>query len=119
MAKVNMMQLREDPTQKVITHNICPPIPVRSADWVAYYDGEEEDGPSGYGATEQQAIAALIDNTDIEDLVNRFDITVFEADTHRGPEHGHWVAYCRNSVVSAPWRDQAVADLAAKLIKAA
>jgi hypothetical protein len=44
---------------KIITHNVCPPIPVRCADWAAYFDGDEEDGPCGHGATELDAIIDL------------------------------------------------------------
>lgn len=44
---------------KVVTSNIFPPIPVRQYDWCAYFDGEEE-GLTGYGATEEDAIDDLI-----------------------------------------------------------
>ena len=40
------------------TENIHPPIPTRSHDWQAWYDGQEE-GPSGYGETEQEAVDDL------------------------------------------------------------
>lgn len=46
----------------IITRNICPPIPVRQFDWCAFYDGEEEAGNYGYGATEQEAIDDFKDN---------------------------------------------------------
>lgn len=48
-------------TRKIITDFVYPPIPVRTMDWAAYYDGCEE-GPVGHGATEAEAIADLIDN---------------------------------------------------------
>jgi hypothetical protein len=38
---------------------ICPPIPMRQFDYQAYYDGQEEFGPYGYGSTEQEAINDL------------------------------------------------------------
>ena len=41
-----------------------PPIPIRSMDWSAWYDGYEESGPYGHGATEAEAIADLKDNYD-------------------------------------------------------
>ena len=42
-----------------------PPIPVRTMDWCAYYDGEEH-GPTGHGRTEAQAVQDLLDNTEEE-----------------------------------------------------
>ncbi len=48
---------------KIITMHVYPPIPTRSNDWGAYYDGHEE-GPQGWGATEQEAVRDLIDNYD-------------------------------------------------------
>jgi hypothetical protein len=45
---------------KVITHYVCPPIPVRCADWVAYFDGQEEAGICGHGATEIEALRNLL-----------------------------------------------------------
>ena len=49
---------------KIITDHIRPPIPTTAFDWVAYREGEEENGGYGYGATEQEAIADLLDNED-------------------------------------------------------
>ena len=46
------------------TDHIYPPIPIREYDWCAYYDGLEEDGPQGFGRTEQAAIEDLKRNTD-------------------------------------------------------
>jgi hypothetical protein len=43
---------------KVVTSNIFPPIPLRQFDWCAYFGGEEE-GLTGYGATEADAIDDL------------------------------------------------------------
>jgi len=45
----------------VRTENLAPPIPLRRYDWVAYFDGQEESGPKGFGSTEQQAITELLD----------------------------------------------------------
>lgn len=44
---------------KIITQNICPPIPIRCYDWVAWYDGRE-DWITGCGRTEKDAIDELI-----------------------------------------------------------
>lgn len=43
--------------KKIVTTNICPPIPIRSFDWCAHYEGEEEYGNHGFGRTEAEAIA--------------------------------------------------------------
>lgn len=47
---------------KIVTDHIFPPIPIRTMDWCAFYDGEEEAGGYGYGATEAEAIADFIEN---------------------------------------------------------
>ena len=44
---------------KVVTSYVCPPIPVRTSDWVAYEDGCEEENMYGYGATEEEALSDL------------------------------------------------------------
>lgn len=48
---------------KISTRFICPPIPIRSFDWEATYDGDAPDDQGkmlvGHGATEQEAIADL------------------------------------------------------------
>jgi len=50
--------------QKIVTNHVYPPIPIRTCDWLAYYDGDEPSDsgsmPHGYGATEQEAIDALV-----------------------------------------------------------
>ena len=51
---------------KIVARYVFPPIPVRSYDWSAYIDGDEEDGPHGEGATEEEAIADL--KAQLEDL---------------------------------------------------
>lgn len=45
----------------IITTHVRPPIPCRRNDWCAYPDGEEENGDYGWGATEDAAIAELIE----------------------------------------------------------
>ena len=52
--------LNEARLGKVITNFVYPPIPPREFDWCAYRDGTEEGGRYGYGATEAEAIAALL-----------------------------------------------------------
>jgi hypothetical protein len=52
--------------KKIVTSYVCPPIPDRNFDWCAYFDGEEEAGGYGYGATEAEAIQDFIDNLDDE-----------------------------------------------------
>lgn len=62
---------------KVTTSFICPPIPIRSMDWSAIdsntYDADcDQDGffsrdPVGYGATEAEAIADLMEQLNEKD----------------------------------------------------
>ena len=46
-------------TITIKTEYVYPPIPIRSFDCSAYVYGEEEDGPYGWGDTENGAIADL------------------------------------------------------------
>ena len=55
---------------KIITVHTYPPIPIRSCDWHAWYDGYEESGPVGEGATEQAAIDDLLNNYDVPEVDN-------------------------------------------------
>lgn len=103
---------------KVITSHICPPIPVHSFDWMAHFDGQDEDGPRGWGSTEQEAVNDLFDNTDIEDLARWFNISTFAIETHRDPDYGQWVAHTPDGLsAKSPWRETAIADLAFRLCK--
>ena len=54
-------------SKKIVTVNIYPPIPVRTFDWTAYYDGDEEAGPAGYGATEEAAVRDLLEQVEAYD----------------------------------------------------
>ena len=45
---------------RIITTLVYPPIPLRQFDWTAHRDGEEESGPTGFGATEGEAVADLM-----------------------------------------------------------
>lgn len=44
-----------------------PPIPTRNRDWSAWIEGWEEDGPYGYGRTEDEAKADLQEWLDMEE----------------------------------------------------
>jgi len=48
--------------KKIVTEYVFPSIPTRHNDWVAYYDGEDEDGARGWGKTEKEAIQDLKDS---------------------------------------------------------
>lgn len=48
--------------RNIITSNVNPPIPIRTCDWMAHFEGDEEAGPRGFGETEQEAIKDLTDN---------------------------------------------------------
>lgn len=50
-------------TPTIKTEHVFPPIPIRIHDWCAYYDGQEE-GRRGWGATEKEAIADLLEQED-------------------------------------------------------
>lgn len=47
---------------RIVTVHEYPPIPDRSNDWCAFYDGEEERGNYGWGRTEADAISDLVVN---------------------------------------------------------
>jgi hypothetical protein len=50
---------------KIVTQYIHPPIPDRSHDWIAYDDDTHDIGsPEGYGRTEADAIADLLEQLD-------------------------------------------------------
>ena len=99
---------------KIIVTNVCQPIPICSCDWQATWDGMEEDGPYGHGATREQAINDLFDNTDVDDLAAWFDIEAREFGA--SPEDYYWVASTpKGEHVASAWRDAAIVDLAYKL----
>lgn len=54
--------VRQDNVPVVVTSFVYPPIPVRSFDWCAYFDGEEERGEYGWGEDEEAARADLLTN---------------------------------------------------------
>ncbi len=51
---------------KIITSRVFPPIPSRVFDWSAHWESWEE-GPYGFGPTEETAIRDLTDNYDNPD----------------------------------------------------
>ena len=55
---------------KIVTSYVFPPIPDRRFDWSAWRDGDEpnDDGQMtiGYGATEEEAIADLKEQLEID-----------------------------------------------------
>ncbi|KKB80815.1 hypothetical protein VW35_00985 [Devosia soli] len=62
-------------TRKIVTSYVNPPIPTRQFDWCAHYDGDEEAGGYGYGATEVEAIQDFIDNRDEGDALSNSERT--------------------------------------------
>lgn len=54
--------------RKIITNFDYPPIPIRTCDWSAVFDGydgsEDSQEPLGRGATEKEAIQALIEQVE-------------------------------------------------------
>jgi hypothetical protein len=50
--------------RKILTYHEFPPIPVRAFDWSAVVDGDEENGPYGWGATKAAAVADLVEQLD-------------------------------------------------------
>tara|TARA_R110000868_G_scaffold41899_6_gene142401 strand:+ start:76 stop:237 length:162 start_codon:yes stop_codon:yes gene_type:complete len=52
---------------KIVTSYDPPPIPLRHMDWSAIDDSSYEPGaPIGYGSTEQEAIADLKEQLDVD-----------------------------------------------------
>lgn len=48
--------------RKIVASLTHSPLPYRNHDWCAHYDGEEEAGHYGYGATEAEAIEDFVLN---------------------------------------------------------
>jgi hypothetical protein len=55
---------RLKPQPRIVTTHVNPPIPIRTSDWCACVEGTEEDGPYGWGRTEEEAIADLQEKLD-------------------------------------------------------
>lgn len=52
---------RKESTVIVKTSYVFPPIPIRTCDWAAWVDGDEESG-CWYGETEEEAVQALLED---------------------------------------------------------
>jgi len=50
---------------KIMTTHVKPPVPSRSWDYCAYFDGEEENGPVGWGRDIAEAIEDLQMSVDL------------------------------------------------------
>lgn len=46
--------------KKIITDHVYPPIPIRTFDWCAFYEGDAESQNYGWGKTKEKAIQDLI-----------------------------------------------------------
>jgi hypothetical protein len=57
----------DDGGMKIVTDYWPKPIPLRCFDWTACSDDYEPGMPVGYGATEAEAIADLLENYDVKD----------------------------------------------------
>lgn len=75
-----------------------PPIPIRSVDWSACIDGQEEDGPYGRGDTKVKAIVELGVELAAQDDVQGFvDVlsALIEHDIEEAREDGRNASYVR------------------------
>lgn len=59
MLAVEIAQQHAQGGSRLVTSFVFPPIPMRKFDWCAHYDDPE--GLCGWGETEQEAIADLIE----------------------------------------------------------
>ena len=46
--------------RKVVITHVKPPIPTHEYDWSAHLDGDEEDGPKGWGVNRRDAMLDLV-----------------------------------------------------------
>ena len=73
-----------------------PPIPIRSADWSACIDGQEEDGPYGRGETREKALVDLgVELADADDIEGFVDVLValIEGDIEKAKNDNATTAY--------------------------
>jgi hypothetical protein len=56
-----------NPDLKIKTLHVFPPIPIRSHDWCAWEDGADPESTHGWGATEEEAKANLIQQLEDEE----------------------------------------------------
>ena len=52
------------PSPKIVTRFVYPPIPLRQFDWCAVTEDYDLGSPCGYGRTEVEAIADLMEQLD-------------------------------------------------------
>lgn len=64
----------------IIVSHVYPPIPTRSHDWCAYFDGAEEEGKCGWGATKSAAIADLMQHACDSDEQHAVCLAALRAD---------------------------------------
>jgi len=60
-AEICRLESAELARAAIVIDYVCPPIPDRQFDWVAYREGDEESGHRGWGSTEQSAIDDLLE----------------------------------------------------------
>ena len=53
---------------KIDTFYDPKPVPGRQFDWEATFEGYDAGDPVGYGATEQEAVQALLDTAGMEEV---------------------------------------------------
>lgn len=71
---------------RIATKNICPPIPIRQFDWVAFVEGDEEDNAlHAHGATELEAVRNLAELL-LEELESEGCAHICGVDPIVGPE---------------------------------
>jgi hypothetical protein len=87
-------------SRKIVTRCEFPPIPIREFDWCAFYEGTEETGPRGYGATEAEAIEDFVINHVDEDEERR------EREREADARHYGGLSPLGNSLVEAALLDE-------------
>jgi hypothetical protein len=79
--------------RKIVTSPTHSPLPYRHYDWCAYFDGEEEAGNYGYGATEIEAIADFLTEAVADERVSEAEALGLSAAHGLKPtcdEAGNW-----------------------------
>lgn len=59
---------------RIVTRHWQKPIPTNQFDWEATFDGYDAGDPIGYGATEAEAIADLIETAEMHAEIAQSDI---------------------------------------------
>jgi len=68
--------------RKLVVTHVNPPIPIRTHDWSAHLEGDEEAGAKGWGETRRDAILDLL--VELEDKMNEAaNPALFKAITER------------------------------------